>query len=279
MSEVVDAPVAPAAAPSAPAAPAEAGATPDQNTAATTAPAAPTDAKPDTGETPETTQPPQQGKHRVERKINRLYRERAEAQAERDLYKRQFEEMRQKLSPAEDPGAPQLEQFSDIKDYAKAYAKYESERVLKEHEAKRQTETQQQQQTRLVEGWEAKIEKVDAKYPDFDEKVGNLQPTSPWAIAVMEAENADDVAYYLATHLDEARSIVAMHPIAQARAVGKIEAKLLAEPPKAKTPSKAPAPITPLSGAAQVASDVPSDEDSLADWMRKRNKQVHGARR
>jgi hypothetical protein len=280
MSEAVAAPAAPevpAAAPSAPAAPAEGGA-PAQNPAAT-APAAPTDAKPATGENPDTTQPPQQGKHRVERKINRLYREAAEQKARADFLEKQLSETRQKAAPAEDPGAPRLEAFSDIQEYAKAYAKYESERALKEHAAKQQNETHQQQQARLVEGWEAKTEKAETKYPDFDEVVGDLKPTSAWAIAVMEAENADDVAYYLGTHLDEARKIVAMTPLAQARAIGKIEAKLLAEPPKPKTASKAPAPITPLSGAAQVATDVPSDEDDLATWMKKRNKQVHGARR
>ena len=58
----------------------------------------------------------------------------------------------------------------------------------------------------------------------------------------------------------------------------KLEAKLLAEPVKPKTPSKAPAPITPVTGTAPVANPEPSEEDNMDVWMRKRNKAVAARR-
>ena len=94
----------------------------------------------------------------------------------------------------------------------------------------------------------------------------------------VEAENAEDVAYYLGKNPKEAERIVSLPTLSQVREIGKLEAKLLAEPAKPKTPSKAPAPITPLTGAAPVTTDVPSENDEIGTWIKRRSKQVHGKR-
>lgn len=91
----------------------------------------------------------------------------------------------------------------------------------------------------------------------------------------MSLENGGDVAYYLGTHMDEAKKIAAMPPLKQIIEVGKIAHKLSLEPSKPK-PSKAPAPISPLSGAAAPDSSAPSDKDDMATWIKKRNTQVYG---
>lgn len=278
MSEAVEspavAPAAPAAAPSAPAASAEGAETPAQNTAAQAPATAPEGEKPEsTGQDPE-----KQSSRRFERRLDKAYRKAAEAQARADFLEKQLNEQRAAMAPPADPGAPKLADFNDVEKYAEAKAKYESDKALKEHQAKQQSETHKQQQARLLEGWESKVARADSKYDDFDEVVGDIQPNAPWSMAVMEADNAEDVAYYLGKNLKEARRIAALPPLSQIREIGKIEAKLLAEPPKPKTPSKAPAPITPLKGAAPVASDTPSETDDMRDWMRKRQKQVHGKR-
>ena len=96
---------------------------------------------------------------------------------------------------------------------------------------------------------------------------------------MMEADNADDIAYHLGSHPKEAQRIAALSPLSQIREIGKLEAKLLAEPAKPKAPSKAPAPITPLTGVAQVATEVPSEQDDMATWIKKRQKQVYGKRK
>gem|GEM_PF-4077849 len=45
---------------------------------------------------------------------------------------------------------------------------------------------------------------------------------------MMQADNGDDIAYYLGTHMDEARAINALDPVSQIRAIGRLEAKLAA---------------------------------------------------
>ena len=144
------APAAPV--PAAPAIPAEGTPTPAQNQTD----AAPVDGEQSTTEKPaDPPKPP--GQSRFDRKIDRLHRERAEERAKRELYERQLSDpayLEQRLGQikpkAPVPGAPRLEDFSDIEEYAKAKAKHESERTLKEHEQKQRTQAQQAQQQRLI---------------------------------------------------------------------------------------------------------------------------------
>jgi hypothetical protein len=87
----------------------------------------------------------------------------------------------------------------------------------------------------------------------------------------MQADNGDEIAYHLAKHQKEAMRIAALDPLSQAREIGFLSAKLAAEPPKPKVPSKAPAPITPLAGKSAGASDLPLDTDDPKTWQEKEN--------
>ena len=206
---------------------------------------------------------------RDRRKISRLYREAAEAKAERDLFKRQLEELKPKSS---DPGEPKLENFSDIEEFRKAVAKHSSDQAVKEYTAKQQTETQKQAQARLASEWEEKAAK--SKYEDFDEVVGEITPTTPWATALMHAENGDEIAYHLGKNIKDARRIAALPPVLQILEIGKLWATLAATPQTPKTPSRAPAPITPLSGTGSANTSEPSEADDMKTWLAKRNKQL-----
>jgi hypothetical protein len=109
--------------------------------------------------------------------------------------------------------------------------------------------------------------------------VGKIEPTSPLTVAIMKAENGHDIAYHLGKNLKEAQRIAALDPVSQIFELGRIAAKLSAEPEKPKMPSKAPAPITPLTGATPTAATAePSENDDTATWIKKRQKQVHGRR-
>jgi hypothetical protein len=289
MTEAVVAPVAPAAAPTAPGAPvipvfteqtydeagvkaaeapapekpAEVG-TPAQNVAEQ----APAD-KPVEG-TGTTDQPPEkQGKSRFERRLDKAYRERAEARARAEFLEKQLADLKPKEQAV--TSAPRLEDFSDVQEYAKAYAKYESGNAIKQYEQKQHEESFKRATQHLAAEWDQKATRADKKYDDFDDVVGEMAPTNPVSIAIMQAENGEDIAYYLGTHLTEAKRISQLDPLSQAREIGRLETKLLAEPPKAKTPSQAPAPIIPVTGKTVAASDEPLDTDDINTWMKKAN--------
>lgn len=227
------------------------------------------------GEKPEVVTPEQAAKRegrRFGRKLDAAYKRAAEEKARADF----LDEQLKKLTPQAPTavGSPRLEDYSDIEAYATAKGKYERDQGIKEYEATQRVQTAKQAQDRLVSDWSEKADKGRDKYDDFDEVVGDLKPTNSLIVAVMQA--GSDVAHYLGTHQDEATSIGKLDPVAQILAVGELKAKLLAEPTKPKTPSKAPAPITPLEGTSGASSNLPSEEDDMKTWIRKRNKQVHG---
>lgn len=255
--------------------PAEGDKTVVQNTAEQApAPQPGSEKKPDTDQDPEK----QRTSRRFERRLDKAYRRAAEATARAELSERLLNEERAKAQAPVDTDAPKLEQFDDIEKFALAREKYAADKALKADQTKRQTEAQKQAQARLVETWEEKADSASEKYDDWNAVVGNLKPTSPWATAIMHTENGVDVAYHLGKNLKEAERIQELPSILQVLEIGKLAAKLAAELPKPKTPSKAPAPITPLTGAAPVATDVPSEQDDYPTWFKKRQRQVHAKR-
>ena len=260
-AETQDEPKAPAAAPT------------GENTGEQAPPAKPEGENPVT----EKDDPEKRGQRRFERRIQKAYQKMAEEKARADFLQRQLEEQRPK--PVVDPTAPTLEQHGfDPEKYAEAKAAHEKDRALKEYQTRQRQESFNQAYERVSSEWEEKVSKAEDKYEDFDEKVGKLDPRNPLVLSIMEAENATDIAYYLGTHPDEARRLISLSPASAIREIGKLEARLSVVPEKPKAPSKAPAPITPLTGTSPVATSEPSEGDDIKDWIRKRQKQVHGRR-
>lgn len=263
MPEVVAAPVAPVA-PAAPVA-AQAEVVKDDQNPADEAPAPKGDeTKPATPDLAEK----KQGQARFDRRINRLTKEAAEAKARAEFFEKKFNENQATQKPAAPAeGAPTLAQFDyDPEKYAEAKSKFDTERARKADVEHQRSESARQEHQRLVSGWAEKVEKGDSKYEDFDEKVGDLTKhmNIPAVAAIMEAENAEDVAYYLSTNPKEFERIVRLHPRTQVFEIGKLTAKLLAEPEKPQTPSEAPAPIRPVGGASSAStkklSELSQDE-------------------
>ena len=232
------------------------------------------------GEKPEVETPEQAAKRqgrRFERKLDKAYRQRAEAQARAELLEKQLAETRAANAPAKAEGEPTLAQFDyDPEKYAAAKADFATKQAEKNLTEKQRTQAQQAERQRLTSAWEEKVDRAQDKYEDWAEVVGELQPDSAFTAAIMEADNGEDIAHYLGKHPKEAERIAKLQPLSQIREIGKLEAKLASTPEKPKTPSKAPAPIAPLTGAAPVASSGPSEQDDFKTWMRKRQKQVHG---
>jgi hypothetical protein len=217
-------------------------------------------------------QPEKHGTSRFERRISKLYRKLGEADARAAALQKELETFKAPKAPQE--GAPKLEQFDDIEKYAEAKAEFAKKQVLKDYEAKQRTTAQQAQQKQLVSAWEEKVTAAESKYDDFEEVVGEIQPTHPLTVAIMREENGADVAYYLAKNQKEALRLAGMQPIDQILAIGKLAAKLTLEPPVAKQPSKAPPPIAPVSGKAAAPSDEISDDDDMKTFIKKRERQL-----
>ena len=222
-------------------------------------------------ETPDA-QPEKHGQSRFERRISKLYRKLGEADARAAALQKELETVKAPKAPIE--GAPSLDQFDDIEKYADAKAEWAKTQALKDYEAKQRTTTQQEQQKRLVATWEEKATAAESKYDDFEETVGELHPNNPLAVAIMREENGADVAYHLGKNPKDASRILGLDPIDQILAIGRLAAKLASEPPVAKQPSKAPAPIAPVSGKAAAPTDVLTGDEDMKTFIKIRERQL-----
>lgn len=137
------------------------------------------------------------------------------------------------------------EQFETYEDYADALAERKAQELLARREA-------EQQQHAYFEAYHDREEVARDKYDDFEQVAynPNLPVTEAMTRAILASEIGPDVLYHLGSSPSEAARISRLDPILQAREIGKIEARLAAEPLVKKT-SNAPAPIAPVTARSQ----------------------------
>jgi hypothetical protein len=137
------------------------------------------------------------------------------------------------------------EQFETYEDYAEALAERKAQEMLARREA-------EQQQRAYLEAYHDREEVARDRYDDFEQVAynPNLPVTEAMARAIQASDNGPDVLYHLGSNPNEAARISRLDPILQAREIGKIEARLGAEPPVKRT-SNAPAPIAPVTARSQ----------------------------
>ena len=160
---------------------------------------------------------------------------------EREQQAKQAEMQARTRVPAELPPA---DQFETPEAYAEALAERRAQELIQQREnAKRQAE--------VMEAYHDKEEEVRGKYDDFDQVAynPNLPITDVMAETIRASEIGPELAYHLGSNPKEAERIARLSPFLQAKEIGRIEAKLAAEPPQKKI-SSAPAPISPVTARA-----------------------------
>jgi hypothetical protein len=150
-------------------------------------------------------------------------------------------EQAQRAQPLAATEAPVVaDQFESTEAYVEALASQKAEQLLAQRE-------QQKQQAELLESYHDREEKAREKYDDFEQVAynPNLPITTVMAQTIQASDVGPEVAYHLGANPKEAERISRLPPFLQAKEIGKLEAKLIAEPPTKKT-STAPAPIAPV---------------------------------
>lgn len=159
------------------------------------------------------------------------------------------------------------EQFESPEAYAEAMAYQKAEELIAKREAAKQ-------QSQVLESYQEREEAARDKYDDFEQVAYNpkLPITNVMAETIQSSEIGPELAYYLGTNPKDAERISRMTPLAQAKEIGKIEAKLSDNPPVKKTTS-APAPISPVtarsSGAPAYDTTDPRSTKTMTDsqWI------------
>lgn len=129
-------------------------------------------------------------------------------------------------------------------------------------------------QREVEQAYSEREETALEKYDDFEQVAYNqtLPVTEVMKITIMESEQGPDVLYWLGSNPKEAARISRLSPAAQAKEIGRIEARLEMTPPAPKA-SKAPAPINPITpkGNGSPAYDTtdPRSVESMStsEWI------------
>ena len=177
--------------------------------------------------------------------------------------------LQQPATPAVSPvpkEIPPADQFESVEAYAHALAEKRAAELVQQREA-------HQQQTQVLESHRDREETAREKYDDYEDVVYNpkLAITPIMAQTIQASDMGPDVAYYLGTNPKEAERIARLPAIAQAKEIGRLEAKIASAPPVKRTTS-APTPISPVN--ARSASTTLDTTDpraakqmSASEWI------------
>jgi len=161
---------------------------------------------------------------------------------EREQAQRQSEQQTLRAAPT-----TSVDQFESPEAYAEALAYQKAEELIAKREAAKQ-------QSAVLESYQEREEVARDKYDDFQQVAynPNLPITNVMAETIQSSDIGPELAYYLGSNPKEADRISRMTPLSQAKEIGRIEAKLAADPPVKRTTS-APAPISPVTARASGA--------------------------
>ena len=221
---------------------------------------------------PEVVEAPQEQQIEEERKFTqadldkyldkRLMREKKRLERE---YSAKFAEQQTKASLSAE--LPPVDQFESPEAYAEALAERKAQELIAKREAAKV-------QAEIDEAYHERLDEAKAKYPDFEQVAYNpsLPITDAMAETIRASEIGPELAYHLGSNPKEAERIAKLSPFLQAKEIGRIEAKLAAEPPVKKTTS-APDPIRPVtarvtsSGVTDTTDPRAAQNMSASEWI------------
>ena len=162
---------------------------------------------------------------------------------------------------------PPVDQFESPEAYAEALAEKKAQELIAKREAAKV-------QAEIDEAFQERLEEAKEKYADFDQVAynPNLPITDAMAETIRASEIGPELAYHLGSNPKEAERIARLSPFLQAKEIGRIEAKLAAEPPVKKTTS-APDPIRPVtarvtnSGVTDTTDPRSTKTMSDSEWI------------
>lgn len=213
----------------------------------------------------------------VQKRIDRAVRQKYEAEARAKMLEERLAALEQRAAPkqqVQDDSEPTIDKFEDFDQYVAAKAEWiasrKIEQTLTEREKRQAAEREATERQKTVESWNKRLEQATAEMPDFEDVVSSsdVPMTEPMQQAIMESDVGPKLAYYLASHPEEALSIARMSPLSAIRSLGRIEERLATQKPISK-PTSAPEPIKPVGTRAAVAKDPGKMSDAeYAKWRR-----------
>jgi len=227
------------------------------------------------GEEGETQGKPKKG---FEKRISKVVSERDRARQELEYWKEQALKGAQTQPTAQQQqvgqytGKPTREMFEHDDQYFEALSDYKVEQRLQEREVL-------QEQRKLVDNYNTRAQEFAKERPDFFDIINDaadLIISPETAFIIQKSEVGPRLALHLAENPDVADKLNRLDATSRVYELGKIEARLTTQPKakaEVKRVSSAPAPLTPVKGAApQAGKDLYDPTVSTAEWIAMRSK-------
>jgi len=217
-------------------------------------------------------------KSNLQSRFDKITREKYEAMNERDQLKKEAEELRKKLEEAPPPPEPTLEQHDYDEDaYNEALiasrVQAEVDKAIKAQQQSSQSQQAQQEAAQKSQAFAAKEAEFAKEVPDYDQvaRTDAVPISEAMADIIMDSDKGPAIAYHLGKNLNDAYRISQLPPVLAAKELFKIEASL-AQPANI---SNAPEPAPEIGGMDTPVQEL-SDKLSTEEWIKRRNRQVHG---
>jgi len=230
----------------------------------------------DNEQEPKTKSRNQNSKARLRRKLNESEQRNQQIADQLVKQSEQFTALETKLDSVINPPAmrPDRIDFDTEEDYEDALYDWRQP-VKKEPIANAPTQESAPPQRYVPEdireNWLDQIDLAKEKYNDFDKKLKSIPAenmTDAMTMAIMESNDAGEIAYFLGNNLPEAQRIAQLSFSAQVREIDKLGNKFQSET------SKAPAPIVPTTGSDAPPGDI--SKMSMKDYAAYMNKKEYG---
>lgn len=222
----------------------------------------------------------------VQKRIDKVAREREEARREKEALEQRIKELESgKQNKGGQEGSdkePVESDFDTYDEYLDALDAYDNRQLESQEKSGKDDKEEQSQdhQPELTDSQKTAMavikEQVDSadKPDDFDEVALNpeVPVTGEMLEALAECEDPTKIMYHLGQNKDAAAEIAAGSPAQQMRAIAKLDMTVGSKPPKPAKTTSAPDPIAPVSGGGDAQEKSPEDM-SFAEYEAYMNKQ------
>ena len=234
-------------------------------------------------------------KQTYQQQINDLARQRGEMQRAFESERREYDALRsqtQQARPvepvADDPGAPQEEQFDTYGQFVQAAARYAGQQAVREAQQQHQHQQEQHHRQQWHDHRESthtdRLESFRNSNPGFDVAVNreDINLSTPMVDVIKASDLGPAMMLHMAHNPDDAQRMAALHPVLAYGEMKALEARLSVahgSTGPASYVSKARPPIRPVGSTPSGSGDDPSDLSFGAEYVARMNKLDRDRRR
>ncbi len=150
--------------------------------------------------------------------------------------------------------------------------------ALREADKQRQTEARETEKKQLSEAFTARLTAFEKENPGAWEAATKapMTLTPPMLEVIATSDHGPHIGVYLSRNLEEADRISKLSPIAAAAALGRIEASLSTARQSERKTTKAPPPVTNVSGAPAINKSYADLSMREYDEVRRKERAARG---